>query len=180
MKFLKRLLFIVAALIALLLIVALFVKKEFETEREIVINKPKQIVFDYVKLLKNQNNFSKWASMDPAMKKDFRGTDGTVGFVSAWDSDKKGVGKGEQEITAIKEGERIDYELRFIKPFESKAKTYMTTEAINDSTTKVKWGFESKMAYPSNIMRLFVDMEKVVGDDFGTGLANLKTIMEKQ
>lgn len=180
MKFLKRLLFIVAALIALLLIVALFVKKEFETEREIVINKPKQIVFDYVKLLKNQNNFSKWASMDPEMKKDFRGTDGTVGFVSAWDSDKKDVGKGEQEITAIKEGERIDYELRFIKPFESKAKAYMTTEAVNDSTTKVKWGFESKMVYPMNLMRLFIDMEKAVGDDFGTGLTNLKTIMEKQ
>jgi hypothetical protein len=44
----------------------------------------------------------------------------------------------------------------------------------------VKWGFESKMVYPMNIMRLFIDMEKAVGDDFGTGLANLKTIMEKQ
>ncbi|WP_254500404.1 hypothetical protein, partial [Salmonella enterica] len=67
-------------------------------EREITINKSRQEVYDYIKYLKNQNNFSKWAKMDPAMKTEFRGTDGTVGFVSAWESAKKDVGKGEQEI----------------------------------------------------------------------------------
>ena len=51
--------------------------------------------------------------MDPDMKKTYRGTDGTVGFVSAWDSEKDDVGKGEQEIIKITDGERIDYELRF-------------------------------------------------------------------
>ncbi|RZK04151.1 MAG: hypothetical protein EOO46_17310 [Flavobacterium sp.] len=103
MKILKRILFVVLAIIGLVLITALFVKKEMHAEREVVINKSKSDVFAYVKYLKNQNDFSKWASMDPAMKKDFKGTDGTVGFVSAWESDKDDVGKGEQEIKGIKE-----------------------------------------------------------------------------
>jgi hypothetical protein len=66
--------------------------------RESSINKPKQEVFNYLRLLKNQDNFSHWASMDPAMQKNWRGVDGTVGFVSSWKSDKKEVGSGEQEI----------------------------------------------------------------------------------
>ena len=36
--------------------------------------------------------------MDRNVKKSFKGTDGTVGFVAAWDSDNKKVGKGEQEV----------------------------------------------------------------------------------
>lgn len=178
MKILKRILFVLLAIVALVLITALFVKKDMHAEREVVINKPKSEVFNYLKYLKNQNEYSKWASMDPAMKKEFRGTDGTVGFVSAWDSENGKVGKGEQEIKGIKEGERIDYELRFIKPWESKATSYITTETVSENQTKVKWGFDSKMAYPMNIMQLFMDMDKMIGDDFSTGLSNLKGKVE--
>jgi hypothetical protein len=92
-------------------------------------------VFDYVRLLNNQDNFSKWATMDPAMKKSFSGTDGTVGFVSAWESKKKDVGKGEQEIIKITEGQRIDYELRFKEPFEATDLAYITTEPISENQT---------------------------------------------
>jgi hypothetical protein len=118
--------------------------------------------------------------MDPAMKKEYRGTDGAVGFVSAWDSDNKDVGKGEQEIKAITEGERVDFEIRFFEPFESTDLAYMTTEAVNDSATLVKWGFNGKMPYPMNLMLLFMDMEKMLGGDLEEGLANLKTVMEKE
>src|SRR5690348_10023775 len=99
MKIVKKILLGIVAIIVLLLIIAIFLKKEYTVERSITINKPKQQIFDYVKLLKNQDNFSAWAKLDPNMKKEYHGTDGTVGFVSAWDSDKKDVGKGEQEIT---------------------------------------------------------------------------------
>lgn len=178
MKILKRILLILAILIALPLIVALFVNKNYAVEKEVTINKPKQEVFDYVKLLKNQDNFSKWASMDPGMKKTYTGTDGTVGFVSRWESENPDVGTGEQEIKNITEGERVDYELRFIKPFESTENAYMTTENVNDSTTLLKWGFDGKMNYPMNLMLLFMDFEKMIGGDFETGLNKLKTILE--
>lgn len=180
MKILKYILFGIVGIVALLLIAALFVNKDYAVEREITINKPKQEVFDYVKYLKNQDNYSKWAQMDPQMKKEYRGTDGTVGFVSAWDSQKGDVGKGEQEITKIADGDRIDFELRFIEPFEAKDNAYMVTEALDSTQTKVKWGFNGRMKYPTNIMLAFMDMESMLGKDLETGLSNLKGVVEKK
>jgi len=178
MKILNKILIALAILIAIPLIVALFVKKDYAVEREITINKPKQEVFDYVKLLKNQDNYSKWATMDPNMEKTYRGTDGTVGFVSAWESKVDSVGVGEQEIKRIVEGERIDFELRFIKPFEATEPAFMTTEAVSENKTNVEWGFSGHMEYPMNIMMLFMDFEKMIGDDLQTGLNNLKRELE--
>ena len=179
MKIVKRIGLFLVAFVALALIVALFVNGEYAVERQVTINKPKQDVFAYVKLLKNQNNYSKWASMDPQMKTSFRGTDGTVGFVSAWESQKDDVGKGEQEIKKITEGERIDYELRFMEPIASTEQAYMITEAVGANQTKVRWGFAGRMKYPMNLMCLFMDMDEMVGPDFEQGLTNLKGIMEK-
>lgn len=170
----------ILTLIVLFLITAAMVKKEYGVVREIIIHKAKQEVFDYLKLLKNQDNFSKWALMDPNMKKVYTGIDGTVGFVSAWDSDQKNVGKGEQEIKIISAGDRIDYEIRFIKPFAGVAYASLSTETVSDKETLVKWGFDSKMKYPMNLMLLFMDMNKLVGNDLGTGLSNLKRLLEKE
>ena len=179
MKILKYILFGVLGLVALLLIIPVFLKKEYAVVREITINKPKTEVFAYLKLLKNQDNFSVWATKDPNMEKTFKGTDGTVGFVSAWNSKLDDVGVGEQEIIKITEGEKIDYELRFIKPFEAKDHAYMTTEAVSENQTKVKWGFDGKMAYPMNLMLLCMDMDAMLGKDLQTGLNTLKTVLEK-
>ena len=55
----------------------------------------------------------------------------------------------------------------------------MTTEAVDGSSTKVTWVFESKMPYPFNVMRLFMNMDKAIGEDFSVGLNNLKAQLEK-
>ncbi len=142
MNILIKILMGIGALIALLLVVALFIKKEYTIERAININKPKTEVFNYIKYLKNQDNYSKWVMTDPAMQKTFRGTDGTPGFVYAWDSKHKNAGKGEQEIKGITEGERVDVEVRFEKPFEGVAYVPMTTETLSPNETKVAWRME--------------------------------------
>lgn len=172
---------IVAAvtIIGLLLVVGLFLNKEYVVSRAVLVNKSRSSVFEYLKLLKNQNKFSKWASMDKNMKTEFTGTDGTVGFISAWDSNEKNVGKGEQKIIKIAEGEKIDYEIHFIKPFNSTSYASMTTSDAGNDMTKVTWEFNGKMKYPMNLMLLFMNMEKMIGNDLTEGLNNLKTILEK-
>lgn len=179
MRILKKILIGIVLLIAAVLIIALFAPKDFAAEKEVVINKPRQDVFNYVKYLKNQDNYSTWAKMDPNMKKELRGTDATEGFVSAWEGNDD-VGKGEQKIVKITDGQRIDYELHFIKPFDAISPAYMVTEEVSPTQTKVKWGMSGKMVYPFNIMGLFMNMSEAVGKDFRTGLDNLKTLMEKQ
>lgn len=174
MKTVKTILIILAVVIAILLIAALFVKREFTSERQITINKPQQEVFDYIKYLGNQKNYDAWHKMDPTVKNTTSGTDGTVGFIYAWEGEK--IGQGEQEITNIIAGERMDTKLRFKTPFESEASCYMLTESVGANETVVKWGISGKSPYPFNLLSLFFDM----GDDFDEGLQRLKTILENQ
>jgi hypothetical protein len=180
MKILKGIALALAGIVALALIVALFVKKEYAVERQISINKPKQEVFDYIKLLKNQQYYSVWEKADPNAIHGFRGIDGTIGAVSSWKSKVKEVGSGEQEILEMIDGEHIDYELRFFEPFQSKDHAYFDTTAPSANTTLVKWGFEGKMNYPMNLMLLFMNMEEMLGKDLQGGLDNLKTELEKE
>lgn len=179
-KVLFGLLGLVVALIAVVAILSFVAPKDFKVEREVTINKPKAEVFAYLKMLKNQNEWGPWYKKDPSMKMDSRGTDGTVGYVSSWNSTNNEVGEGEQEIKKITEGERIDTQLRFKRPFESTSDAYMITEAVGDNQTKVKWGFSGSMPRPMNVMLLMMDMDKEVGKDFDEGLANLKTILEEK
>ena len=169
-------LYVILGIIVTLLLIALVIPKELKASREVIINRPVSEVYDYIKYLKNQSNYSKWASMDPAMKNEYRGTDATPGFVHHWSGNKK-VGEGEQEITALEEGKAIHSDLRFIRPFKSFAKVTMRTEAA-EGGTRVTWGFDSKMNYPMNIMKLFMNMDNAVGNDFAIGLNNLKKVLE--
>lgn len=178
MKVLKYVFGVIFAIIILILIVAAFSPSEYAVEREVIIYRPVTEVFDYVKYLKNQDDFSKWADMDPNMKKKYSGIDGTVGFISAWESDNEEVGKGEQEIMKIEINKRIDYELRFMEPFEATDEAYIITTAINSIQTNVKWGFKGSMNYPMNLMLLMMDMEEMLGNDLQTGLDNLKYVLE--
>jgi hypothetical protein len=178
-KLLKIAGLILLGLLVLILLVAAFLKKDYSVERSISINKSKSEIFDYARYLKNQNNFSVWAKIDPGMKQEFRGTDATVGFVSAWDSKVKEAGKGEQEIVKIDEGNSIDYEIRFLKPMKSTDNASLSFESINDSTTTVKWRFFGKMKYPMNLMLVLMDMDAMLGKDLEGGLENLKVILEK-
>lgn len=177
---LKKFSIAVLVIVALPFIIALFVQKEYSVVTQITIDKPVAEVFDYVKHLKNQDNFSVWAQMDPDMVKSYRGTDGTVGFVSRWESQLEDVGVGEQEIMRIDEGKRIDFELRFFSPFESTDPAFMSTEALAANQTLVQWGFDGHLDYPMNLMFLFLDFETMIGNDLNQGLKQLKQQLESQ
>jgi hypothetical protein len=166
----------VAGVIALLLVIALFIKKEHYVNREIIINAPSQKVFDYVRLLKNQETFNKHAMADADRQKEFKGTDGTVGYVYSWSGDKS-AGVGEKEIKNIIEGKRIETEIRFTKPMVAVAAMIMETESLSDNQTRVNWSNRSTLNYPLNIMVPMI--EKMIAKDMDGSLVTLKNILEK-
>jgi uncharacterized protein YndB with AHSA1/START domain len=176
MNIVITILYIIAGIIALLLIIALFTKKGYNTNSEIIINAPRQRVFDYLKQIKNQDNYNKWVMMDPNMKREFKGTDGTVGFIYAWNGNKQ-AGEGEQEIKAITEGKNIEMEIRFVRPIAGIAHAKMTTESLSDNQTKVTWTTAAPMKYPLNIMLSMI--VKMLEKDMATSLTTLKNILEK-
>lgn len=179
MSIITIILLVIAAIIVVILLAALFAKDEYVIEQGITINKPKQTVFSYIKTMYNQNQYNKWWMMDPNAKKEFTGTDGTPGFTMRWDSDNKQAGKGEQEIKKVTEGERVDYEIRFIKPFESVADSYMETAAIAGNQTKVTWVFKGKRNFSMRIFHLLFNLKKMLGKDLQASLVNLKNVLEK-
>jgi hypothetical protein len=179
MKLIKIILIGFLLAVALLLLAALLLPSSYQVERSVSINKSKDQLFSYLVLLKNQDNFSVWMALDPNVKKTYQGEDGTVGFVSAWQSEKQEVGAGEQEIKAIRTGERIDYELRFLEPFASVAQAYMQLEPDSSGQTKVSWGFQGHMPYPMNLLLLVMDMEGLIGRDLQQGLDKLKVLQEQ-
>lgn len=161
------------------LVIALFVAKSYVVEREVTVDLPRAEVFDFLRYLKNQDAFSVWAEMDPHAENYYEGTDGTVGFVAGWKNDSAKVGSGEQEITGIADGERIDYDLRFFKPFESNSQaTILTTDV--EGETRVQWSFTGRMSYPTNLLLLFMDMEAILGNDLQGGLNKLKEVLESR
>lgn len=180
-KILRIISFVFIGLLVLPFVIAIFVKKSYTVEREVLINKPKQEIFDYVKHLKNQDVFSKWNKMmSPEDERTYTGTDGTEGFIAAWKSKNDYVGEGEQEIVKITDGERVDLKLRFFKPYESEDQSYFTTTAIDSTQTKLIWGINGSIKYPMNLMFLMMDFEKSLGNDIQEGLDNLKTILEME
>ena len=172
-------LIILIVLIASPFILALFAGNEFTIEKNIIIHQPLQQVFDYIRLLKNASNYNKWVMQDPNLTKDFKGTDGQIGFIYCWDSQVKQVGKGEQEITGIQEGIRVDYEIRFIRPFVGTSLAYLLTEKISDQQTSVTWVFKGTKNYLMKVLHLIFKLEKVLGKDLAESLTNLKTLLEK-
>ena len=169
-------LLVLAGIIALLLILALFMKREHYVKREIIINAPLIKVFDFLKLLKNQDQFNKWAKADPDRNWEYKGTDGTVGFIIAWKGNKK-AGEGEKEIMNIMEGKRIETQIRFVKPMATIANVIMETESLPGDQTKVSLINSGTLKYPLNI---FIPMaEKKFPKDMDESLSTLKNILEK-
>ncbi len=168
---------ILAGLLAILIIIALIMTGDMIIERTITINKPVREVFNYLKLMKNQDNFSVWNMTDPKMKKNFLGTDGSVGCTYAWDSStNKNVGAGEQEIIRLEEGKLIEYEIRFKRPMQNVAKSKFVVSAVSENQTSVMWGFYSKSKFPMSIMKPV--LEKMLGKNLQESLGNLKTLLE--
>jgi hypothetical protein len=182
MNILLIVLAVIGVLVLLLLVIGLFSRKGYSISRTITISRPVNEVFNYIKHLKNQDHFNKWVMMDPAMNKDFKGTDGTEGFIYGWDGNKK-AGAGEQEIMKIRDQRRIDMQVRFRRPFEAVADSYMETSPAAETpglnaSTKLQWGFSSNLKYPANIFLLFMNIDKTLGKDMDHSLSRLKTILE--
>lgn len=173
MKALKTVGILLAALVVIVLILGILAPKSFNVERSMVINAPRETVFTYLQTFEKQATWSPWVARDPNMQSEIIGTDGTVGAINRWQS--KVEGNGEQEITAIVVNERFETKLRFEGMGESNAILATTNE---NNGTKVTWRMNGGIPFPWNVMGLFMNFNKMLGNDFEEGLGKLKTLVE--
>lgn len=178
MKILKKILLFVAALVALALIIAIFIDGNIKYEKSILINAPIEKVWANTNSLSAMNKWSPWIDKDTAMKQTMEGNDGAVGQKHCWDSKKDDVGKGCQTVKNIQAPTLIETDLKFFNPYESEAGAYVKLNP-QGSSTNVTWGFTSNMPYPFRIMKLWSNMEKMIGPDYQLGLDRLKKLSEQ-
>ena len=174
MKILKNIFIGLAAFVVLLLIVAIFLPTTYTVSVSTTINKPQKEVYEYVKQIKNQENYSVWVMQDTTTVLTYTGTDGTVGFKAAWVSKEMGV--GEQQITKL-DGERIDVDLKFKEPMEGENKAATIVKASGDNQSTVTSEFYGYNPYPTNLLCFVGKM--FIKDAQTQNMANLKAILEK-
>lgn len=178
MKILKVILGIVIALAVAVGVLSFVVPTEMTVERSIVINAPKERVFDYLRHTANEKEWSPWWKMDPNMSIVTQGVDGEVGYKYSWEGNRD-VGAGEMEIKSIELDRRIDSELRFKKPMEGTANAWFITEETGMNQTNVRWGLHSVSKRPFNAICLIINTATdMMNKMFDQGLNDLKLALE--
>ena len=168
---------VIVVLIAGVLILAATKPDTFRVQRAASIKAPPDKIFALINDFNRWGGWSPWEKKDPAMKRTFGATTSGKGAVYAWEGNKD-VGQGRMEIAESIPPSKIALNLDFVKPFEAHNLVEFTLEPKGDATN-VTWAMQGDTPYFAKIIHVFINMDKMVGKDFETGLANLKTIAEQ-
>jgi hypothetical protein len=98
-----------------------------------------------------------------------------VGAIYRW-SGKNQVGEGSLILLESKPNEKVSIKLEFARPFAGLSDVQFTF-VPEGAGTKVTWSMQSKNAFMAKVIGLFVDFEKMCGDSFTEGLANLGKVV---
>jgi uncharacterized protein YndB with AHSA1/START domain len=149
----------------------------FRIRRTASIKAPPEKIFAFINDFHRWGSWSPYEKLDPAMKRAHSGAADGKGAVYAWQSDGK-AGSGRMEIIDTVPDSRITIKLDFLKPFEGHDVAEFTLEA-KEGSTDVTWAMQGPNPYMAKVMSVFVNMDNMIGKDFETGLANLKTVAEQ-
>jgi hypothetical protein len=150
----------------------------FRVQRATNIKASPDKIFPLIADFHGWGAWSPYEKLDPAMKRTFSGAANGNGAIYEWDSDGK-AGKGRMEITDAPAPSKVAIKLDFFKPFEGHNTAEFRLEPRGD-TTDVTWAMYGPNLFIGKVMSIFVDMDNLIGRDFETGLANLKTLAERK
>lgn len=149
----------------------------FRVERAASINAPPEKIFPLINDFHAWSAWSPFEKKDPAMKRTFGGAPSGKGAVYAWEGNKE-IGKGSMEITESSPPSRLTIKLDFVKPFEAHNVVDFTL-APQGNATNVAWSIHGPSPFISKVIGLFCNMDKMIGKDFESGLANLRVVAER-
>lgn len=150
----------------------------FRVTRGVSIAAPAAAPFAQVNVLRNWDAWSPWAKRDPNMKMTYAGPAEGEGASYAWEGNNQ-VGSGRMTISESRPGEMIRIRLEFLKPF----KATNTAEFIfkeENGATLITWSMDGNNSFIGKLMSLIMNMDKMIGGDFETGLAGIKAIVESR
>jgi hypothetical protein len=171
---------IIVALVVIvgtLLIFAASRPNSFRVERSLAINAPAERIFALVNDLRSHGVWSPWEKKDPAMKRTYSGAASGRGAIYEWDGNKN-IGQGRMEIMDETPPNRVVFKMDFIRPFKAHNIAEIALEPQGDAT-QVTWAIYGPSPLLSKVMGLVCNFDRMIGREFETGLANLKTLTER-
>ena len=178
-KLLRFLVILISIVIAGILVLGLVEPKSVVVLRSTMIKAPKEAVFEQIQYFKNWTNWDPWYKMNPTMKITFAGTDGQPGSSFHWaGGDEKKTGEGTMSNLATT-GTNMDYQIDILKPYKVSNKGYINAKD-SAGMTKVIWTCNAEMSFPWNAAFAVMNMDKMLGPDFDSGLANMKQYLESR
>ncbi|MBN8980899.1 MAG: SRPBCC family protein [Rhizobiales bacterium] len=166
---------ILAIAIVIVLILAAMKPDTFVVQRSTLIDAPGDTVYRLINDYKNWASWSPYEKIDPAMKRKYSGAPVGVGSIYEWEGNKN-IGSGRMEILDSSPS-RIDIKLDFMSPFEAHNKAEFTMKPEGNATN-VTWTMRGPIPYKFKIMHVIFNMDKMVGNQFAEGLANMKRVAE--
>jgi uncharacterized protein YndB with AHSA1/START domain len=173
--------YIAAAFVVLLVSLFAYVAARpdtFRVHRTTNIDAPPERIFSLINDFRKWGSWSPYEQLDPAMKRTYGGESSGKGAIYEWAGNRK-AGKGRMEIAHTSPPSAIVIRLDFVRPFETQNIVEFTLEVDGDST-KATWAMRGSNPYVAKLMQLFVSMDTIIGKDFERGLANLKSIAERE
>ena len=153
----------------------------FRVQRTVSIEAPPEKIFALINDLRSWGAWSPYEKKDPGMKRTYGATATGKGAVYEWDGNNE-VGKGRMEIADVLPPSRVTIDLHFMRPFEARNTAEFTLEPKGDATnvtTNVTWALFGPQVFIGKVMSLFINMDRMIGNDFEAGLASLKAVAEK-
>lgn len=149
----------------------------FSIARSTTIKAAPDRIFPLINDLHAFNTWNPFLVPDPSAKLEYIGPSRGKGAAHKWDGNGQ-VGKGSVEISESTAPSKIKMNLDMIKPMEAHNTVDFTLEPAGDAT-KVTWAMTGQQPLIGKIMTVFIDCEKMVGEQFEKGLTSLKAIAEK-
>jgi hypothetical protein len=162
--------------IAAILVLAATRPDSFRVERSAQISAPPEKILALVNDFHQWGAWSPYEKLDPAMKRTYAGAAAGKGAVYEWEGNSK-AGQGRMQIIEAVPT-RTAIQLDFIKPFAAHNIAAFTAQPSGD-TTRVTWSMEGSSPFMHKLVGLFLNLDKMIGGDFETGLGNLKALAEK-
>lgn len=173
-----KILLTVVVLVGVLAIVAAFQSSTYRVVRTATFAAPPANVFAQTNDLRKYQTWNPFGKSDPKATYAYEGPATGVGSVLAWSSTGQ-TGEGRMTIVESRPSEVVRYRLNFIRPMAGTGDMALTFQAQGNQTL-VTWTMEGDKVYLAKLMGLFMNMDKMMGGAFERGLAELKTIVEKE
>ncbi len=170
MKIVKKILIVLAVLVAIVAIAGMFMSPKVHVERSMEMKASPEAVYNQIADLTMWDNWMPWNKLDPNMKKTFGEKTSGEGATYSWESNNSDVGTGTITITKAVQNELVETNLDF-KEHGTASGGYKVEKTDNGS--KVTWSMDMDMG-GNPFMRIMGSMmDKMMGPQFDKGLHSL-------